>query len=167
MDFLTTKGAHVLVLGTLTGMTIHTSFVTGIIQFKALPRLMFGNLQSKQFPIYFAISSLGSLYLTYSTARIGGIPIAEAFSKLRTNDDALQVVLMGASAVGAFLNWFIIGPKSTRVMFERHRLEKAGEPVPSAMNKQFGRLHGISSLLNLGLVLTCISHSLWVGKKWQ
>lgn len=47
------QSAYVITMGLLLGTTFYTTFVSGIIQFKNLPKLVFGNLQSKQFPPYF------------------------------------------------------------------------------------------------------------------
>lgn len=60
-----------------------------------------------------------------------------------------------------------------RVMFRRHKLEKAegkayNEAGVSAemksINKLFGQLHGISSLLNLGSFILLAFHGLWLAK---
>lgn len=32
-----------------------------------------------------------------------------------------------------------------------------------ALNKKFGQLHGVSSLLNLGAVIGLLFHGLWIG----
>ncbi|KAJ3116561.1 hypothetical protein HDU96_009350 [Phlyctochytrium bullatum] len=149
-------GVHVLTLGTISGMVFHTSFITGIIQYKNLPRHMFGNLQS----------AIGSGVLTLTTALVAGIRGPAALISAGASSDAVQVWMMAGSCVGALLNLAVVGPWSTRVMFDRHKLEKAGAPVPPEMNKKFGYLHGVSSLLNLGLVIACFSNSLWVGARW-
>ena len=58
-------------------------------------------------------------------------------------------------------------------MFQRHRLEKSegkayNEQGVSAemksLNKKFGQLHGISSLLNLGSFIALGFHGLWIAK---
>ncbi|KAI8852491.1 hypothetical protein BC829DRAFT_384539 [Chytridium lagenaria] len=152
-------------------MVFHTSFINGIIQYKNLPRHMFGNLQSKQFPPYFFISFIGSAFLTASTAYIAGFQSPmQVLSALSTasvqRGDAIQIVSMAASSLGTLLNLVYVGPKSTKVMFDRHKLEKANAPVPPEMNTTFAWLHGVSSLLNLGLVITCAANSLWVGSQW-
>ena len=60
-----------------------------------------------------------------------------------------------------------------RVMFRRHKLEKAegkayNEAGVSAemknINKLFWQLHGISSLLNLGSFILLAFHGLWLAK---
>lgn len=62
--------AYVIAMSILLGTTFYTTFVSGIIQFKTLPKLVFGNLQSKQFPPYFFIQSALSLYLWWGIAAI-------------------------------------------------------------------------------------------------
>jgi len=70
-----------------------------------------------------------------------------------------------ASLVPQLLNWVLVGPMTTNVMIERHRLEKLelkeyDEPnvsgpgwsqpseAMSKVNTKFSTLHGISSGLN-------------------
>ncbi|KAJ3099607.1 hypothetical protein HDU97_002914 [Phlyctochytrium planicorne] len=73
---------------------------------------------------------------------------------------------MAASSISSALNLFVVGPWSTSIMFERHKLEKAGKPVPKEINTRFGILHGVSSLLNLVVVAASVTNSLWVGQQW-
>lgn len=139
---------HILVLGSLTGTVLHTSFVSSIIQFRTLPRHMFGLLQSKQFPVYFGICAAAGSFLTISAARIAGFrSFSDLISGLGHSRSANQVALMGLATLGSLVNLCVVGPRSSSVMFQRHRIEKSGGEVPAALNKQFGRLHGISSIL--------------------
>lgn len=178
--------------GLLLGMTFHTSFVTGIIQFKTLPKLVFGNLQryfmcpfdicnasrliqssirdeiSKQFPPYFAIQILTSLFLTWSSAAMRGLASPSVWTRLVTMESAwtwdhVTVALMGLSAICAATNGLLIGPWSTRVMFERHQLQKKDKEVPKSMDKLFGILHGVSSLLNLVTFGVAVAHCFWLA----
>ena len=64
------RSAYVLAMSTLLGTTFYTTFVSGLIQFKTLPKLVFGNLQAKQFPVYFFLQSTMSLYLWWETGSI-------------------------------------------------------------------------------------------------
>ncbi|KAJ3089016.1 hypothetical protein HK102_007404 [Quaeritorhiza haematococci] len=133
---------------------------------------MFGNLQSKQFPPYFTLQTITSGILTWTTARLAGIhsltPVIEAAtspSVLLSGSGPAQVVLMAAAVGASVSNLVYWGPVSTRVMFERHRLEKAGKDVPPELNTRFSWLHGISSLCNLVVVAACTANCVWIGAK--
>jgi hypothetical protein len=64
------RSLYVINVGLLLGTTFYTTFVAGPVQFKTLPKLVFGNLQSKQFPIYFFIQSVLSISLWWGAGAI-------------------------------------------------------------------------------------------------
>ncbi|GAA6064125.1 hypothetical protein JCM10212_006764 [Sporobolomyces blumeae] len=144
------RGAHNLILGTLLGSTVWHGFIGGLIAYRTLPRQQFGNLQSKLFPRYFALQATGSLALLGLYHRAG---------KLIKSDRNMWVlaVMLGTSAA----NWLVVGPWTTAVMKKRHRRERIEgkdynaadvSPEMKALNKRFGALHGVSSMLNLGFL---------------
>ena len=49
---------HLLSFATWFGTVVYTTFVAGITMFKNLPRRVFGNIQSKLFPLYFQLCSV-------------------------------------------------------------------------------------------------------------
>jgi len=70
-------------------------------------------------------------------------------------------------------NYFVVGPLTSKTMFQRMRLEKEeGKSYNDsgvsddmkALNRRFGMLHGVSSLANLGAVVALAFHGLWLGK---
>ncbi|KAJ3292237.1 hypothetical protein HDU79_001576 [Rhizoclosmatium sp. JEL0117] len=169
-------GWHVLALGSATGMVLHTTFVASVIQFKSLPRQTFGLLQSKQFPIYFGLCAGLGLFLTYSTYRLSHFPEPKGFldtiskniaTSTAKSHDAWNVGFMAAATTGAFANLLVVGPATRKVKQLREQFEKTGAEVPKDISKRFGRLHGISSLLNLVMVGAVVANCLWVGNKWS
>lgn len=105
---------------------------------RSIARQQFGNLQHKTFPIYFSLSlaiSTGLLgYWTisnpvvlqhYLSPRLA--PVAQAW--------ALLTVILAQSLVcpseqdkfeaQRYQNYFVIGPITSKTMFQRHKLEKA------------------------------------------
>ena len=67
---------------------------------------------------------------------------------------------LATSLVANAINFFFLGPKTSSIMFERHRLEKEegidaykekdkASPKMKQLSKTFAQLHGISSILNL------------------
>ncbi|KAJ3211713.1 hypothetical protein HDU83_008198 [Entophlyctis luteolus] len=152
----TLEGVHVLVLGSATGMVLHTTFVASIIQFKHLNRETFSSLQRRQFPPYFAICAGAASVLTYTTYALGGGPWAWA-----------SLLVAGA---GAGVNYAVIGPATRKWGDARLKMEKEGIRADAAefvkVKKAFGAWHGASSVLNMGMVAACVGNCLWVGQQW-
>ncbi|EIW64548.1 uncharacterized protein TRAVEDRAFT_25694 [Trametes versicolor FP-101664 SS1] len=165
-----TQGLYQVGYAWLFGMTLWVTFVGGVIAFKTLPRQQFGTLQHRTFPVYFVISialSSGLLGLwTYSHPTV----LTEYLKP--TNADVAQAYALAAVVFAQASNHFVIGPLTSKTMFQRHRLEKQegkgyNEPGVSAdmkaLNKTFAKLHGVSSLANMTAFLSLLFHGLWIG----
>ena len=78
-----------------------------------------------------------------------------------------EVILLAISAVTGLLNLFFIEPAATNVMFQRYALENApgarDDAGIKALYKQFGKWHGISSLMNLGNLVCAVGHAYYLG----
>lgn len=143
---------HMMAFGMWFGTLGWTSTVFGIVAFRTLPRQMFGKLQSKLFPKYFTVTGaapafmMGTLYYLMQ----GSVPMHE-----------LRV--LGVAALTAILNLGIAEPAATRVMFQRYALENAegarDEDAIRSLKKEFGKWHGISSLLNLVNLVCAVGHA--------
>lgn len=147
---------HLLAVSSWFGCSVWVSFVAGIIMFQTLPRHVFGRLQAKLFPAYFQFSTV-TLVVAIATSGV-----------LMDNDnnESLPYSLLVILAC-TLLNLLYFEPATTRVMYQRHAVEKrlgtgheigklkpedpqkAKDPQLVALSKTFGMLHGISSLLNL------------------
>ncbi|KAI8622636.1 hypothetical protein BC830DRAFT_1076319 [Chytriomyces sp. MP71] len=169
-------GTHVLVLGTVTGMVLHTTFVASVLQFKTLPKQTFAALQAVQFPPYFAISAAATLYLTYSTYALSSFSQTESpfdalfktvgVSTSAKRADAVALAVIASAATATLANWLLVGPATAKLGRERALFEKNGQDPPIEVKRRFGAMHGVSSLLNLGVALALVSHCFWVGKRW-
>lgn len=126
----------------------------------AVPRQTFGLLQSKIFPVYFGMGTV------IPAALIANLSIAQGSI---TNLPTLPLVSLVVPLVANAINWLYLGPKTTKLMFQRHAQEKQegidaykdkdkASPKIQAMSKKFARLHGISSLLNLASFGALIIH---------
>jgi len=137
---------------------------------KTLPRHQFGALQHRTFPVYFTISiflASGLLGLwTYSH------PAVLAHYWNPQVGDVAQAYALATVIVCQAVNHFVVGPMTSRVMFQRHKQEKEEgkryeEPGVSdamkALNTQFSTLHGVSSCANLFAVIALLFHGLWIG----
>ncbi|KIK71362.1 hypothetical protein GYMLUDRAFT_66572 [Collybiopsis luxurians FD-317 M1] len=170
LSLFSTHGLYMMLYSWLFGMSVWNTFFGGIIAFRTLPRQHFGNLQHKIFPIYFVLSVLLSsgLLLLWTFSH----PDVLSYWDRPLVADVSQVYLLISVLLSQGSNYFIIGPMTSKTMFERHRLEKEegkayNEPGVSdamkALNRRFGSLHGISSLLNLWSVIAIGMHGLFIG----
>ncbi|KAH9828966.1 uncharacterized protein C8Q71DRAFT_799890 [Rhodofomes roseus] len=153
----------------LLGMSIWVTFFAGPIAYRALPRHQFGALQHRVFPIYFVQSIVASAVLLVLWVRAH--PAVSAHLSPAVADVA-QTYTLSSVLVMQSANHFVAGPLTSKIMFDRHKLEKAEgksyneEGVSDAMkalNSKFSTLHGVSSLLNLFAVIALLFHGLWIS----
>ena len=127
-----------------------------MVAFRNLPRQTFGRLQSKLFPKYFAVSSAAPALLLATLRFIAGGAAP-----------AKEVTLLVIALVASLVNLLITEPIATKVMFERYDLENAEGPrdeaAIKALTKKFGAFHGISSLLNLAVLVCAVGHAYYLG----
>ncbi|KAJ7081977.1 hypothetical protein C8R43DRAFT_1092802 [Mycena crocata] len=170
MNLLSPKGLYVVAYGWLFGMSLWISFFGGVIAFKTLPRAQFGALQHKTFPIYFILSiGLGSILLGLWTVSHPAV-LTHYASPLVA--DVAQAYTLAFVILAQASNYFVVGPMTSKTMFLRMKLEKEEGKAYNesgvseqmkALNRRFGTLHGVSSLMNLGAVVSLIFHGLWIG----
>ncbi|KAK7203050.1 hypothetical protein BZA70DRAFT_283740 [Myxozyma melibiosi] len=137
---------HVFAYSILFGSTVYQSFFVGITAFRALPRQHFAALQRKIFPPYFAMQAIIPAFLALTAP----FPIL---------DDKKSLTILAFTAVTALVNLISVGPQTVKLMNERKAQEtKEGKKYydaevsdeMKALNKKFGMIHGISTLVNLG-----------------
>ncbi|KAF2477061.1 uncharacterized protein BDR25DRAFT_208477 [Lindgomyces ingoldianus] len=148
---------HLLSYGTLLSSTLFQSFIGGIIAFHILPRPQFSTLQKHTFPVYFILQSVCPVLmaLTYPSGSVALLPNQHA----QNTDDRLAFTLMTTILITGLANMLYVGPQTTRVMGLRKHQEtkdrkRSVDKGPhskemQALNKRFGMLHGVSSLVNL------------------
>ncbi|KAL2124098.1 hypothetical protein VTJ04DRAFT_463 [Mycothermus thermophilus] len=168
---------HILSYGTLLGTTIFQTFVNGVIAFRHLPRFYFSSLMAEVFPVYFAMQTAlpVAMVLTLPASRNPfGYPGGLAGVLDSSNRWGVLAPLAGAF-VFSVANLAVVGPATTKVMAERKEQEKkdgkkaydAGphSPEMQALNKRFGILHGVSSLLNLGTLITTVLYGFTLSSR--
>ncbi|KAH8120655.1 hypothetical protein DFH11DRAFT_81392 [Phellopilus nigrolimitatus] len=164
------KGLYLIGYSWLFGMSLWVSFFGGVIAYKALPKQQFGALQHRTFPVYFVIS------IVLSSGLVGlwtyAHPAVLANLAYFRAADVAQAYTLASVALLQGTNHFAFGPLTSKIMFQRHRLEKTEgksyneEGVSSemkALNKKFSQLHGLSSLFNLYAFIALSFHGLWIG----
>ncbi|KAI9041177.1 DUF4149 domain-containing protein [Aspergillus affinis] len=157
---------HVLSYGTLLGVQVYQTFVSGIVAFRSLPRLQFASLQSATFPIYFSIQSALPVLVALTASREAQ-PLG--ISGLLASENRGTLIPMATAAVTGLLNMFVLLPVTIKTMKERKHQEtrdgkRSYDPAPhskemTALNKKFGRIHGLSSLTNL----ICLGATIYYG----
>ncbi|KAI9736793.1 MAG: hypothetical protein M1834_000997 [Cirrosporium novae-zelandiae] len=157
---------HIISYGTLLGTTVFQSFVGGTVAFQRLARPQFSHLQQGIFPIYFGMQTALPVLiaLTYPVRR--GLGITAVFAP--QNRISVLAPLACMLVTGA-TNLLVVGPATTKCMKERKRQEsKDGKKSYDSgsqsqkmvkLNKQFSRLHGLSSLVNVGGIIAMV----WYG----
>lgn len=101
------RSCHLLFFSALLGTELYQSFIIAPITFRALPRLVFLNLQKRLFPVYFQTQAV-LLLLTVLTYQPNGI-----FSLVY---DKANLLTLSGTAVAAGLNLFVYGPRTREIM---------------------------------------------------
>ncbi|GLC38364.1 hypothetical protein PLESTB_001268800 [Pleodorina starrii] len=146
---------HVTSYAVLLGTQLWNTFFVGLTMFKNLPRQTFGKVQAKLFPQYFALTT-GANLLALVTLALAGASGSPAGVR--------ALVALGLSLGGLLVNWLAIEPVCTRLMFERYDIEnlpdktEADKDRIATLYKQFGKWHGISSLINLVSFCVAVGH---------
>ncbi|KAF2201821.1 hypothetical protein GQ43DRAFT_440246 [Delitschia confertaspora ATCC 74209] len=164
---------HILSYGVLLGSTLYQSFLAGIIAFRVLPRPQFSTLQQHTFPVYFLLQTIvpALLLLTHPSGPAKllsyinplGAPSSPSYLNATSPTEKLSAVLIAIMFISGLVNWWVVGPATTKTMRERKHQEtrdgkKSYDAPPhskemQALNKKFGMLHGVSSLVNLVAVV--------------
>ncbi|KAG2494715.1 hypothetical protein HYH03_007229 [Edaphochlamys debaryana] len=146
---------HVTSYAVLLGTQLWNTFFVGLTMFKNLPRQTFGRVQSKLFPMYFSLTA-GANLLALATAALAGAGANPAGTR--------ALAALGVSLAGLLFNWLYLEPLCTKLMFDRYDLENLPEKTEddkakvASLYKEFGKWHGISSLVNLVSFCVAVSH---------
>ncbi|XP_075822687.1 transmembrane protein 205 [Microtus pennsylvanicus] len=163
------KVVHLLVLSGAWGMQMWVTFASGFLLFRSLPRHTFGLVQSKLFPVYFHVS-LGCAFINLCILAPQRAWIHLSFW------EASQLALLLLSLTLATINARWLEARTTAVMWALQTVEKdrgLGTEVPgshqgpdpyrqlrekdpkyNALRQKFFHYHGLSSLCNLGCLLS-------------
>ncbi|PVH15121.1 uncharacterized protein CXQ87_002956 [Candidozyma duobushaemuli] len=144
------SAVNILLYSVAFGGGVMHSYIVSPLAFKYLPREEFGNLQNKVFPIYFIGQAAAPILLGVTSPVLSNVALS----------------LLGVSSVAGALNYFWCLPTCKRIKEEKlkliadkkHEHVVDGETKPTdemvALNKQFGKHHGFSSIFNLVSLVT-------------
>ncbi|KAF2275527.1 uncharacterized protein EI97DRAFT_434356 [Westerdykella ornata] len=167
-------GYHILSYGTLIGSTLFQSFINGIVAFRVLPRAQFSTLQKNIFPIYFALQTIAPLCMIATYPAGWRALVSGSTSAASASSHRLPFYLISTLFLTGAVNFLFIGPATTQVMQERKKQEtrdgkKSYDKGPhssemEALNRKFGMLHGVSSLVNLVGIMGMVWYAFVLGE---
>ncbi|CEJ55952.1 hypothetical protein PMG11_02180 [Penicillium brasilianum] len=166
---------HILSYGTLLGSQVFQSFVGGIVAFRALPRPQFATLQTAIFPVYFSMQTALPVVVALTASKGGQ---ALGLSGLAAPEKRYNTLLpLATVAITGLINMFVLRPLTVKTMRERKHQEtrdgkKSYDAPPHskemvALNKKFGRIHGLSSLVNLVSLIATVWYGAIMSKKLE
>lgn len=167
---------HILAYGTLVGTSFFHTFVNSPILFTNTERPVFSVIQTKIFPIYFGLQTAlpAILALTFPGSTLLAAP--NGFSTLLHESNRWgSLVPIATMFVSGVLNMVVLLPASRAVMKQRQGQAKRDgkqwydegphSDEMRALSKRFGMLHGISSLLNLAVLIGSITYGFTLGAR--
>ncbi|KAI1074337.1 hypothetical protein F5B20DRAFT_440893 [Whalleya microplaca] len=171
---------HILSYGTLLGTQVFHTFFNSIAAFKVLERPQFAILQREVFPQYFGIQTAAPflLALTYPGTKgaLGGT--SAGISGVLHQSNRWSVLLpLGTIFVTGLVNLAYLLPETNKITAKRREQEKKDgkqsydksphSPEMTALNKKFGQLHGISSLLNLVTLVATVVYGFTLSAPYE
>lgn len=159
----TTFFLHLLTFATHFGAQCWVTFVAGFAMFFSLPRIFFGHLQSRLFPVYFTLT------LVLSCVTLFTYVIRHPWDSM-TSSETKQFVVLCTCVISTFVNSFFLAPGIVDAMIHVFEMEKDSgaayvvgycdrtelkkDPVYLSHYKRFRLNHSLSGLANV-LTLIC------------
>jgi hypothetical protein len=141
------------------GTLLYFTFIQAPILYKNLPRDLFSLAQSKLFPAYYWISYICGtlLVLTYNQLH----PLRNYESQDCVKMTALCLMLLLSLAQGLW-----IGPQVSRLRAEKKSAEEGKDAAKiGLLSEKFGKTHGLSSLLNLLVILAGLVYLIYFNRE--
>jgi len=177
---------HILSYGTLLGTQVFHTFINATASFKVLERPQFAILQRALFPAYFGIQTVvpAILALTYSGRQTilgaleGSLQVPRGLSGVLHESNRWTVLApLATMFVTGLVNWTYLLPETNKVTAKRRQQENkdgknSWDPAPhseemSALDKKFGQLHGVSSLLNMATLIATVAYGVTLSASLQ
>ncbi|TEA15540.1 putative mitochondrial outer membrane protein [Colletotrichum sidae] len=154
------------------------SFVNGITMFRVLERPAFSAAQNALFPVYFTIQTAlpAVMALTFpGSASPFGVQESSISGLVDESNRWGSLLPIATMFVTGLANLLVILPKTQKVMAARYAQEKKDgkksydKPPHSqdmlALNKSFGQLHGLSTIVNLAGFIAMISYGFTLASR--
>ncbi len=140
---------HLFVFTFWYGTMLYFTFVQAPLLFKTLSHQLFGEVQSRLFPIYYWISYLCGAFLVLTFHLLH--PLSHYAPMDCAKITVLCLMLLFSLAQGLW-----IGPRTGRLRLEIQVLRQESSQAPgklAELTRSFGLAHLASSLFNLGVVI--------------
>ncbi|XP_045182290.1 transmembrane protein 205-like isoform X2 [Mercenaria mercenaria] len=154
---------HLLSFAAHFGAQCWVTFVAGFAMFFSLPRIMFGHLQSRMFPLYFTAT------LVLSCLTVLTYIVQYPYSSM-TSSETKQLIGLCICVISTFVNSFYIAPNIVDAMISVFEIEKSSgvayvvgycdrtelkkDPKYCEHYRRFRLNHGISGCANV-ITLIC------------
>ncbi|XP_060598078.1 transmembrane protein 205-like [Ruditapes philippinarum] len=154
---------HLLSFAAHFGAQCWVTFIAGFAMFFSLPRIMFGHLQSRMFPLYFAIT------LVLSCVTLITYVILHPYPTM-TPSETKQFIGLCVCVASTFINSFFLAPEIVDAMISVFDIEKSSgvayvigycdktelkkDPEYSEHYRRFRLNHSISGVANV-ITLMC------------
>lgn len=106
---------------------------------------------------------------TLSRLGICSHDIPDLLHTLFSKQIVISVAQHAGIALGGSIINFVVEPLGTKVLFERYALENASGPKDKekikSLKGKFGAFHGISSLLNLIVLIAVAAHGYYLASQ--
>ncbi len=130
------------------GTLLYFTFIQAPVLFKTLSRPLFGEVQSHLFPAYYLISYICGTLLVVTFHLLHPL-------KSYVPQDCVKITMLCLMLLFSLGQGLWIGPKVSRLRIERQAAKEAkDQPKIDSLSKDFGKAHGISSLLNLVVIIS-------------
>ncbi len=130
------------------GTLLYFTFIQAPVLFKTLPRQLFGEVQSHLFPAYYWISYVCGILLVVTYHLLHPL-------KNYVNQDCVKITALYLMLLFSLGQGFWIGPKVAQLRVERQAAEDSKDTAKAeTLAREFGQAHGISSLLNLLVIIS-------------
>jgi hypothetical protein len=141
------KYINLLMLATWLGGMIFFSFIDAPAIFNTLPKDLAGQLVGVIFPKYWILGYAGSLILLGTFYLIARNHLAEMKPAL---------IILALLVPLSFTQGLIVGQKAATIKQEIK--QTSDETKVSALRKSFGRIHGVSSVLNIATLILLLAY---------
>ncbi|KAF7543983.1 hypothetical protein G7Z17_g10302 [Cylindrodendrum hubeiense] len=165
---------HIISYGTLLGTSFFHTFINGIVMFKTVDRPAFSAIQQQLFPIYFGMQTALPVIIALTFPGNSLIGLSSGISGLLSDFARWHSLAPIATMfLTGFVNLAILLPATTKTMKDRRgQAKRDGKDWYSqgphsdemkALNKKFGMLHGISSLINIVTFFATVAYGFTLG----
>lgn len=147
------KYVHLLTLCVWVGGIVFFSFIGAPAIFKNLPREMAGAVVGAIFPKYWIMGYVCSLTL-----------LATLIYIVKGNFDAfkVQIGILAVAVALAFVSGMVIGAKARDIKAQMNAEQNTEKR--EALHKDFGKMHGISALVNVAVLALMLGYVWYVPK---